>query len=98
MAAESDRVVHVTFNEETLVLRLGDGCMLTVPLAWYPRLLDAPRSVRGNWKVVGSKGDAVLWPDLNEELNVARLLKLRGPHAPGGNESFGPDGNATQAR
>jgi hypothetical protein len=67
-------VLHVAFNEETLVLRLADGCVLTVPLAWYPRLLDAPPAARGNWKVAGN-GYGVYWPDIDEALNVASLLR-----------------------
>lgn len=74
MADGSDRVLHVTFNEETLVLRLADGCVLTVPLAWYPRLLSAPQAARSNWQVA-SNGDGVHWPDIDEALNVASLLR-----------------------
>jgi hypothetical protein len=78
MAVGSDRVLHVTFNEETLVLRLADGCVLTVPLAWYPRLLHATPSARRNWRVAGNGGHAVHWPDIDEALNVASLLRRRG--------------------
>jgi hypothetical protein len=81
MAEGSDRVVHVTFNEETIVLRLADGCMLTLPLEWYPRLLAAPQKARGNWTVAGN-GDAVVWPDIDEALHVATLLRRGGRAAP----------------
>lgn len=73
MAERSDRVTNVTFNEETLVLRLADGCMLTVPLSWFPRLLAAPPAARVNWEV--DDGDAVRWPDVNEAVSVASLLR-----------------------
>lgn len=72
MADGSDRVVQITFNDHTLVVRLADGCLLTVPLAWFPRLLQAPADARGNWRVAG---DAILWPDIGEALDVASLLK-----------------------
>ena len=75
MAEGSDRVTNVTFNEETLVLRLADGCMLTVPLSWFPRLLAAPPAARVNWEVGGDGGDAVRWPDVNVTLDLTRLLK-----------------------
>lgn len=77
MAVESDRVVHVTFNDQTLVLRLADGCVLTVPLTWFPRLLGATADARSNWKVSGNGGHAVHWPDVDEALNVASLLRRR---------------------
>ncbi len=75
MADGSDRVLHITFNDETLVLRLADGCLLTVPLAWFPRLLQATEETRGNWQLAGSAGDAVHWPDIDEALNVASVLR-----------------------
>lgn len=75
MAEGSDRVLHVTFNDETLVLSLADGCVLTVPLVWFPRLLEAPPAARRNWRVAGTRGNAVQWPDIGEALNVARLLR-----------------------
>ena len=39
---ERVRDVHVTFA--TLAVDLVDGRTITVPLAWYPRLLDASMS------------------------------------------------------
>lgn len=83
MAVRSDRVLHVTFNAHTLVLCLADGCFLTVPLAWFPRLLHAPDAVRNNWHVAGPHGDAVHWPDIDEALSVAGLLR-RGRQRRGG--------------
>ena len=75
MAAGSDRVANVTFNEETLVLRLADGCMLTVPLAWFPRLRAATHAARINWEVEGERGDAVRWPEIDEAVSVPNLLR-----------------------
>lgn len=75
MAVGSDRVIDVLFTSETLVLSLADGCVLIVPLAWYPRLRDAPADARRNWRVAGRKGDAVHWPDIHEALNISTLLK-----------------------
>lgn len=75
MAVGSDRVIDVLFTKETIVLSLADGCVLIVPLAWYPRLRDAPADARRNWKVAGGKGDAVHWPDIHEAVNVSTVLK-----------------------
>lgn len=78
MAEESDRVTGLTFHHETLVLRLADGCMLTVPLAWFPRLLHASREERENWAVSGNGGNTVCWSSLDEAINVATLLRRPG--------------------
>ena len=36
---------EVTVTEDTLTVELSDGRMISVPLAWYPRLVHA--TVRG---------------------------------------------------
>ncbi len=37
--AADERVADVLFDEDTLSVRLKDGRTISVPLAWYPRLL-----------------------------------------------------------
>jgi hypothetical protein len=46
---------------------------VTVPLAWYPRLLHATEAQRNNFRLVG--GDFVIhWPDVDEHLSSQGLL------------------------
>lgn len=73
----ADHVLHVTFSDTALVLYLADGCVLSVPLAWYPSLLDADPSVRGQWKVVKG-GAGIYWPAIGQHLTVAGILKGNG--------------------
>lgn len=76
-----ERVKNVRFTDDDLVVDLVDGRTLSVPLAWYPRLLSAAPSQRMNWHIVGG-GYGIHWPDVDEDLNVEGLL--RGAPAPGG--------------
>lgn len=75
MAEGSDRVTSVMFNSETLAVHLADGCILTVPLAWFPRLLEASSTSRRKWQVEGNAGHTVCWPEVDETLDVASLLR-----------------------
>jgi hypothetical protein len=52
----------------------GAGRTITVPLAWYPRLLHATPEQRENWKVAGG-GFGVHWPDVDEDLSTEGLLR-----------------------
>ena len=36
--AADERVVNVSFDEDSLSVRLKDGRTISVPLTWYPRL------------------------------------------------------------
>ena len=69
---ERVRDVHVTFA--TLAVDLVDGRTITVPLAWYPRLLDANMEQLSHWKISGA-GYGIHWPDLDEDLSTEGLLR-----------------------
>ncbi|HVT03315.1 MAG TPA: DUF2442 domain-containing protein [Thermoanaerobaculia bacterium] len=65
------RDVHCT--EDSLVVDLQDGRTISVPLAWYPRLLHATLEQRAEWVIAGA-GLGIHWPEIDEDLSVAGLL------------------------
>ena len=69
-----ERVRDVQFTEDTLAVDLSDGRTIIVPLAWFPRLLDATAEQRVHWKVSGA-GYGIHWPDLDEDLSTEGLLR-----------------------
>jgi hypothetical protein len=77
--AADERVADVFFTDEELSVRLMDGRTISVPLAWYPRLLNATEEQRNNWKISGG-GYGLHWPDIDEDLSTEGLL--RGAPAP----------------
>ncbi len=76
-----EQVKDVRLSDDTLSVDLLDGRTITVPLAWYPRLLHGTPAQRRNWKRCGG-GYGIHWPDLDEDLNTEGLL--RGAPAPRG--------------
>jgi hypothetical protein len=74
-----ERVVDVHFTDDAISVDLMDGRTITVPLAWYPRLLKATPKQRRNWKKSGG-GYGIHWPDIDEDLSTEGLL--RGAPAP----------------
>ncbi len=77
--AADERVVDVQITDDTLSVALMDGRTISVPLAWYPRLLSATPSQRANWQRAGG-GYGIHWPDIDEDLSTEGLL--RGAPAP----------------
>ena len=69
-----ERVKNVQFTEDTIAVDLVDGRTIVVPLAWYPRLLDATPQQRQNWQVSGA-GYGIHWPDIDEDLSAEGLLR-----------------------
>ncbi len=74
------RAVNVTSDDDDLSVELADGRRITVPLAWFPRLLHATPEQRESWELVGD-GQGIHWPEIDEDLSVEGLL--RGSAAPG---------------
>lgn len=69
-----ERAADVQLTEDTLSVRLMDGRTISVPLVWYPRLLNATQSQRNNWRLIGG-GYGIHWPDLDEDLSTEGLLR-----------------------
>jgi hypothetical protein len=71
--------LDVRVTEDELIVPLVDGRTISVPLAWFPRLLHATPQQRSHFELLGD-GDGIHWPDLDEDISVAGLL--RGVRAP----------------
>ncbi len=68
------RAEDVNVTDDELIVNLKDGRTISVPLAWFPRLLHATPDQRSNWELLGD-GEGIHWPDVDEDLSVAGLLK-----------------------
>ncbi len=67
---------NVKVTEDTLSVDLSDGRTISVPLAWFPRLVHASQEERKNWKLIG-KGHGIHWQDIDEDISVENLLAGR---------------------
>jgi hypothetical protein len=65
---------NIIVTDDTLAVDLMDGRTISVPLAWYPRLLHGTPEERGNWRFIGDK-EGIHWPELDEDISVENLLK-----------------------
>ncbi len=65
----------VRFEDASMVVDLADGRTLSVPLAWFPRLLAATPEQRERVRI-SRKG--LHWEELDEDVSVAGLLAGRG--------------------
>ena len=72
--AADERVTGVSFDDDAMSVRLKDGRTITVPLAWYPRLLRATTKQRRNWQIAGG-GYGIHWPEIDEDLSTEGLLR-----------------------
>ena len=66
------RARSVGFEGTELVVTLSDGRRIATPLGWYPRLEKATSEQRENYEIMPL---GIHWPDLDEDLSVAGMLK-----------------------
>jgi hypothetical protein len=64
----------VEFTTTELVVTLADGRKIATPLDWYPRLKRASAKERANFEIMPM---GIQWPDLDEDLGIAGMLKGR---------------------
>jgi hypothetical protein len=69
---EADRPVSVSIGDGMLRVRLQDGREIATPLEWYPNLVEAASEQRANVELTIS---GVHWPDLDEDLSIAGMLR-----------------------
>jgi hypothetical protein len=65
----------VRFDEYTMWVDLTDGRTIGVPLAWFPRLLNAT-AVQREKVELGRIG--LHWEEIDEDISIAGLLAGRG--------------------
>jgi hypothetical protein len=61
------------FKNGMMHVHLQDGRVISVPLAWFPRLEEATASQREHYEI-GGGGVSLHWPDVDEDLSVAGFL------------------------
>lgn len=65
------RAKSVRFDRDSIWVELADGRVLGVPLAWFPRLLQATPAERAACRI-SSRG--LHWEALDEDISMAALL------------------------
>ena len=63
----------VRFDTENMWVELADGRQLGVPLAYFPRLLNATVDQRKAYIISGG-GSGIHWDELDEDISVDGLL------------------------
>ncbi len=71
--ANSHLAKKIDFKEDNLIIELADGRTLSVPLPFFPRLLNGTDEQRKNFIISGG-GNGIHWEELEEDIDVNNLL------------------------
>ena len=67
------QIVDVHITGETLTVDLSDGRTVSVPLAWYPRLVNSTPTERNHWRLIG-RGEGIHFSDIDEDISVENIV------------------------
>ena len=70
---EIPQAQNVVVTDDALTVDLSDGRTISVPLAWYPRLLHSTPNERNNWRFIG-RNDGIHWPDIDEDISIKNII------------------------
>lgn len=73
-------IQKVQFGKDLMSVSLSDGRIVSVPLAWYPKLAAANQKQLKNFKISPS-GYGIHWPDLDEDLSIYGFLYPKGKYS-----------------
>lgn len=65
--------VDVSVSDEFLTVELADGRKISVPTAWYPRLMYGTPAERRKWSLCCS-GEGLHWESLDEDISIRSLI------------------------
>ena len=71
--ANEPRIVDVEVTKKAIVAHLADGRIISVPLEWSWRLLNASPAQRKRFEIIG-RGEGVHWPDVDEDISIRGIL------------------------
>jgi hypothetical protein len=70
---ETLAIQQLTITDDTLSVDLSDGRTISVPLAWYPRLLHGSTEERNDYRFIAG-GSGIHWNQLDEDISVKNLI------------------------
>ncbi len=66
------------FDDQTMWVDFDDGRSLSIPLKWFPRLLNATPEQRLRYEISELGQGGLHWDELDEDISVEGLLAGRG--------------------
>jgi hypothetical protein len=70
---EDLRINSIVISEQDITAKISDGRTVCIPLAWFPRLVNATEKQIKNFELSPS-GYGIHWPDLDEDISIKSFI------------------------
>jgi len=67
------KIKNLSFTEKEMTIFISNGCTLSIPLKWFPHLVNANQSALKNWEL-SAAGNGIYLKDLDEDISLNGLL------------------------
>jgi len=67
------KATRIWFDTDDMWMALSDGRQLSIPLVYFPRLLNATPEQRKQYELSGN-GTGIHWESIDEDISVPGLL------------------------
>lgn len=70
---EELRINSLTVAQNELTAEISDGRIVSIPIAWFPKLAGAPDKQLKNFEISPS-GYGVHWPEIDEDISIKSFI------------------------
>ena len=67
-------ILGLKIGKDKLTAAISDGRSISVPLAWFPRLVNAQKQDLNSF-VISPGGYGIHWPALDEDISIKAFLE-----------------------
>lgn len=69
MLVDAFEIIKLNVENDMIVVTISDGRIVSIPIAWFPRLRGASQEKLNNYEISPS-GYGIHWPDLDEDISI----------------------------
>lgn len=66
-------IMRIEISEDFLTAKISDGREVSIPIAWFPSLMNALPDQLSNYEISPS-GYGIHWPDLDEDISIKSFI------------------------
>ena len=66
-------IINLNIDDNFLTANLSDGRVVSVPLAWFPKLLLAQKNILNNFEI-SPGGYGIHWPLIDEDISIKAFI------------------------
>jgi hypothetical protein len=70
---EYPAIINIKAEHDKIIAELSDGRTVSIPIAWFPRLMKATDSQRAKMEV-SPGGYGIHWPEIDEDISVKAFV------------------------